>query len=339
MMSFLIILFGIFHICTSRYAAPVAANMKSFSSSIKNGHIIAGQEQVVFSKNDGPGVITEQSFVAGYDERTIVKYYIDGDTTPTIEFQLFIAHGIGFTAAEANKDVPWGTKRIGHNAQNGGLYNTYRIPFQKSINITITNAKTCVFWYIVRGVLNYPVIIGDLLLPANTRLRLYKQENVVLQPYDFITMANITGTGGLLFQTTFVANSADFNYLEACVRMKVDGEANYQFLSSGTEDYFLSAFYFDAGIYQDNDAGLTYKADPGKISAYKFFEEDPLLFTKDFVLVWRNMERTTGSADSCPDKFLFNPSTKEGQLQDDITAPQVAPVTVTTYAWIYEYTL
>eukprot|EP01083_Nonionella_stella_P228807 810590_1 len=158
--------------------------------------------------------------------------------------QLLIGHGIGFTYADANKDVPWATKRIGHNAANGALFNTYRIPFQKSINITILNQKTATFWYIVRGVLNYPVIIGDLLLPADTKLRLYKQENIILQPYDFITIANITGTAGLLFMTTFVANSSDYNYLEACVRMKIDGESNYQFLSSGTEDFFFICILF-----------------------------------------------------------------------------------------------
>eukprot|EP00486_Rosalina_sp_Unknown_P014199 CAMPEP_0201589568 /NCGR_PEP_ID=MMETSP0190_2-20130828/168252_1 /ASSEMBLY_ACC=CAM_ASM_000263 /TAXON_ID=37353 /ORGANISM="Rosalina sp." /LENGTH=121 /DNA_ID=CAMNT_0048044009 /DNA_START=180 /DNA_END=545 /DNA_ORIENTATION=- len=121
--------------------------------------------------------------------------------------------------------------------------------------------------------------------------------------------------------------------------MKVDGEANYQFLSSGTEDYFLSAFYFDAGIYQDNDAGLTYKGNPGMISAYKFFEEDPIMFTKEFQLVWRNMERTTGSSDSCPTKFPSDVNTTTGQSDNGMKEPEVAPATVTTYAWVYEYTL
>ena len=229
----------------SRVAVPVTADMKPFSSAIKNGHIVAGVEQEVFAINKGePGVITEQSFVAGYDENTIVRYYIDGDTEPTIEMNLLIGHGIGFTYADSNgdPDLPWGTKRVGHNAKNGGLYNTYRIPFQKSINITILNQKTATFWYIVRGVFNYPLIVGDLLLPSNTKLRLYKQENVLLQPYDFITVANVSGTAGLLFQTTFVANSTDFNFLEACIRMKVKCDmALFHLCSTG---FIMHIVYF-----------------------------------------------------------------------------------------------
>lgn len=35
--------------------------------------------------------------------------------------------------------------------------------------------------YIVRGVENYPVILGDLQLPASARLKLHKIENIVTQ--------------------------------------------------------------------------------------------------------------------------------------------------------------
>ncbi len=42
---------------------PVAANMRSFSSAIKSGQLVAKTEKVLYEHNTGqPGVITEQWF-------------------------------------------------------------------------------------------------------------------------------------------------------------------------------------------------------------------------------------------------------------------------------------
>ena len=38
---------------------------------------------------------------------------------------------------------------------------------------------------------------------------------------------------------------ASYGYLEACMRALVDGSTDPIFLSSGAEDYFLSAYYFN----------------------------------------------------------------------------------------------
>lgn len=119
-------------------------------------------------------------------------------------------------------------------ADTGGIYNTYRIPFGKGIRITMYRASgDGVFWYIVRGVTNYPLVVGDLQLPANTRLALYKNENVMLAPLQYLPLVNASNTAGMVLQVTIQANSTDFNYLEACVRAYIDGDANPVFLSSG----------------------------------------------------------------------------------------------------------
>ena len=73
-----------------------------------------------------------------------INFYQPGTRYRIIDAELVNNDTIGFTYADANGDVPWGTKWIGHNAKNGGLFNKYRIPFQKSMNITILNpTKTC----------------------------------------------------------------------------------------------------------------------------------------------------------------------------------------------------
>ena len=49
-------------------------------------------------------------------------------------------------------------------------------------------------------------------------------------------------------------------YLEACMRAVIDGADKPLFLSSGGEDYYLSAYYFNQGEFKTPNSGLTYKA-------------------------------------------------------------------------------
>lgn len=63
-----------------------------------------------------------------------------------------------------------------------------------------------------------------------------------------MTLADIPpGTAGAMLNVRFDANGANMHYLEACMRAMIDGAASPLFLSSGAEDYFLSAYYFNEG--------------------------------------------------------------------------------------------
>jgi hypothetical protein len=85
----------------------------------------------------------------------------------------------------------------------------------------------------------YPVVLGDLLLPAAARLRLHRFENLT-QLQQLVTIANIEGgTAGALLGVRFDANGTKFNYLEACMRAMIDGATRPLYLSSGAEDYLF----------------------------------------------------------------------------------------------------
>ena len=313
---------------------PVQPGMKTFSSAIKDGLLEANKEKVLYEHNTGqPGVITEQWFtgVKGMDQDTRIRIYIDNETEASLDFQLFLAHGIGCSETNEVNNIPWGTRRIAHSA-DGGIYNTYRIPFSKSFRVTATRPRLGLFWYIIRGVENYPLILGDLQLPSNTRLKLYKNEMVKLQPKQFVTLANISSSAGAVFMVTLAATSTDYNYLEACMRAYIDGDQQTMWLSSGTEDFFLSAYYFNRDIYHLDNAGLTYKDNKGTMSAYKFFENDPLLFSKSLALVWRCGETIDGK-DGCPSNWP-PPQTDQGKTYE---LPDLAATTVTTYTWVYQW--
>ena len=93
---------------------------------------------------------------------------------------------------------------------------------------------------------------------------------------------------------TLAASSTDYNYLEACMRAYIDGSQQTMWISSGTDDFFLSAHYFNRGIYHTDNSGLTCKENNGMMSAYKLFENDPLLFSKLLAFIWRCGETIDG---------------------------------------------
>ena len=268
------------------------------------------------------------------DENMRIRIYIDGEDDASLDFQVLLAHGIGFGESLEAQYIPWGTKRIAHDA-NGGIYDTYQIPFMKSFKVTATHPKGGLFWYIIRGVENFPLVIGNLQLPASTRLRLYKNINFLLQPYDFLPLVDVTGTAGAVYQITLATNSSNYYYLEACMRAKIDGAANTTWLSSGTEDFFLSAYYFDNGVYHTQNSGLTYKDNKGTMSAYKFFENDPLLFSKSLQLAWRCGEKRDG-VDGCPSDYP-PPGVDSPRAGEPVKGTVLSNTTVTTYAWVYEW--
>ena len=262
------------------------------------------------------------------DENATIRIYIDGETSPSIEFKLLMGHGIGFV--DPKYKTPWNTKRISRDADHG-TYNNYQIPFSKSFQVSAAHPVGGAFWYIIRGVYYYPLIFGELQLPANARLRLYKNINVSLEPLQFLDLANIQDSAGVLYQVTIAANSSSFNYLEACMRAFIDGSNSTTWLSSGTEDFFLSAYYFNEGLFHSDNSGLTYIQGPGTISAYKFFENDPILFTKSLLLRWRCGETVGSETDDCPNDF------KSPSGHRNAPSSGLKTAVVTTYTWVYEW--
>jgi len=270
----------------------------------------------------------------GMDLTSPACAYVDWEETPSLDFQLYYAHGIGW-----GNDSTWQSNEIiGKNAHGGGLYNTYRIPFGTNVRVTATLAWDTpnTFWFILRGLENIPTLVGDLELPASARLKLYKNQNVTLQPLQYTTLAS-TVNSGMLFQVFIEATSADLNFLEACFRAYLDNATVPQFLSSGTEDFFLSAFYFNGGSYESSQSGLTNfntpSGQPVELSMYKFFWRDPVVWSSALELVWRNMEDS-----ACPSAWPPTASAYHDVRQNPIfDIPAVAPMTYTSYVWTYEW--
>jgi hypothetical protein len=191
------------------------------------------------------------------------------------------------------------------------------------------------------------LVVGSWILPNTTRLQVYKQDEVIA-PFNFTTLSNTTNKSGMLFLVTFDISSNTPTFMEGCIRAIIDDEPT--FLSSGTEDFFLSAYYFNEGEYRGFQSGLTFKREDGydnftKIVAYKLFLDDPILFRKSFQLVWRNNEEL-GGVKGCPNKF---PPNLEGEglrvkFSDRMKKTGPFPINpsdayahIQSYVWVYEW--
>ena len=299
-------------------SAVSVAGLETFGAAGKEGTLYPDHE-VVLLQHQGGGCLTQMWFGGdwpGYD-RTRIRFYVDGETKASIDMELFLGHGIGW----GDPSAPWGSARLGKTGHPSGLFNTYRIPFAKSIRVTgqlgAGVAKPQVFWWIIRGVENLPVFLGNLRLPANARLRLEVHDNVELQPLQMFELCR-SARAGALYQVTLAVASKNFNFLEAVLRAYLDGAQEPLLLSSGTEDYFLGTYYFNRGMYHFPIAGLTHKEQEAdgtcRFSAYRFHEDDPIIFQKGLRLAWRNGEEKDGKPYGMPQHSR-----------------------ATSYVWLYEW--
>jgi len=215
-----------------------------------------------------------------------------------------LASGVGFYDTQA----PWSNDWVGKGAHDGAWNWNIRVPFQKSVIVSFLHSSPNVsyggFYMIVRGAVNIPISVGEVSVPPTARLNLFKLNWVKFDPLAWVTVASVPrNTKGVFFMHTLAVSSGNMNFLEGCYHAYVGNEEfPGTVLSTGTEDYFDSAWYFNAGEFHLPNAGYTHMDSnaPGvNWSAYRFHERDPLPFTDGFSLVWRNGDATDSSGIKC----------------------------------------
>lgn len=299
---------------------PVDAR-RSIGTMGKGERILEGETEAVLFEHMGQGCLTHFWFGGNFKgvEDTRIRYYVDGETIPSIDMGLFLGHGIGFNEQHA----PWATKYIGKIGRQNGIFNNYRIPFSKSIRVTAQRAEGAEpnpqIWWIIRGLENGRVSLGGIELPQAAKLNLVCLENYEAEPLEEFNLCKVDGQGAL-YQVTIAAQGESLTYLEACMRAYMGGEQKPLMLSSGLEDYFLGTYYFDTGLFHADIAGLThFSKESRSFSAYRFHDEDPVLFHDGLRLTCRCGETEHGKAGE-----------KEGYLKPTKTR-------YSTYTWLYQW--
>jgi hypothetical protein len=303
------------------------SDLKTFGTIGKETKNLTKDKEVVLLEHKGKGAMTHAWFGADYKAygQTRIRYYIDGETVPSIDMDLLMGHGIGFN----DNSAPWTVTKMGKTGSPSGIYNTFRIPFGKEIKITAQLAPDSPdhpnFWYILRGTENLPVTLGGVKLPDKARLKLHKLEDQEFDPMTEFDMCNVGGKGAL-FLVTIAAKGLrtypdekkrhyDISYLEACIRAYLNGSSEPTLLSSGLEDYFLGTYYFNRGKYYSDIAGLThFDKNTAEFSAFRFHDEDPVFFQTGFRL-------TNRVGEEVDNHIIFEP-------------PRTR---YTTYVWLYQW--
>jgi len=293
---------------------------KSFGTMGKGEVIKAGEEKELFCR-DGEGCLSHFWFGGNFKgaENTRIRYYIDGEVTPSIDMELFMGHGIGY----GDQQAPWLTKFIGKVGKQNGVFNNYRIPFGENIRVTAWISKTVEtdpqIWWIIRGLDGGRVSLGGVELPREARLKLHRLDDLSVNSLEEFNLCQVSREGAL-FQVAMSAESESLTYLEACLRLYENGEEQPLFLSSGLEDYFLGTYYFDSGKFYGDTAGLThFDKEKGAFSAYRIHDDDPVFFKEGMRLTCRCGE------------------TEHGLVEED--APYLDPkkTIYTVYTWVYEW--
>lgn len=291
------------------------AKLKTFGGCGKAMYPFEGGKEAELFAHKGKGCLTHMWFGGNWKDygRQRIRVYVDGEKTASIDMELHLGHGAGFQ----DPNAPWVTRHMGITGSPSGVYNTFKIPFGRSVRVTSQlhggDKKNKRFWFIIRGTENLPVEIAGVRLPARARLRLHRLENYTAEEMKEFDLCDIKSAGAL-YQVTMQAKSTKWQYLESCVRAYIDGAASPMVMSSGLEDYFLGTYYFNRGPYTGDVAGLTHMDKKDfSFSAYRFHDEDPVFFQKRLRLTLRNGEQTEREKWHCP------------------------PTTYTTYVWAYEW--
>lgn len=116
----------------------------------------------------------------------------------------------------------------------------------------------------------------------------------------------MTSCSGVIVGIAIAFTAPNLNTLEGCFHFYETSGTTYpgQLHSTGTEDEFLSSYYFDDGVYQGKASGIFYiSGKPAAISMYRTYQDDPLMFIDGGSFVWRN-----GKYKSCTGTRPCNPS-------------------------------
>jgi len=328
---FLIILAVSTFISLDSFSQIDATDLESFSTMGKQSEILnSGKEELLYTK-EVKGLLHHMWFGGSFEgiENTLIRIYADGEEKASIEMRL----SEGFANAYHSQNHYQSSAIIGKTGRKGGVYNTFQIPFGKSIRITAQNEKMKgveggYFWWILRGTTNMPLNINGVTLPENARMKLYKVEDKLVQAYNEFDLCD-TKNDGLLYMVYIQGEAAEpdkvykvdwhkLSFLEACMRAYVGGAKEPTFLSSGLEDYFLGTYYFTSGRFANDLAGLTYfDKENAKFAAYRIHDRDPYYFKNGLRLTCRAGETWFEKNN---EKLHDTPNSK-----------------YTTYTWVYEW--
>lgn len=202
-----------------------------------------------------------------------------------------------WNSTHAEEQPPWQSPVWARNSGTS-FTNTIPIPFVTSLKITLTftgaAGKSAVLYYQAHGRLLSLIdgfSFGGVELPISARL-VVQRNDLVLPRLAYLPIVNVSAGSAALIAAMAIAFSApNLNTLEGCFHSYVTAATSYpgELHSTGTEDEFLSSYYFDMGPFQGRGAGVYYKrSSPAALSMWRSYYDDPMILNDGGAFVWRN---------------------------------------------------
>lgn len=190
----------------------------------------------------------------------------------------------------------WNAYSLLLGASSGGFYSFLPMPFEKA-RIEIENLG-------VEEVSSLYYIIGyytGVDVSEMGRLHAVWRRERQVKPGESYIILKAKGRGHYVGVYLYMRGlslknppAGGLGFLEGNVRIEADGEVAYQ--ATGTEDYFLSGWYFSGGPYTAPFHGLIHKSDENhEIAAYRFHILDPIPFRESLTITtphgeWNEVE-------------------------------------------------
>jgi hypothetical protein len=264
---------------------------KRGSAKLEYANLPAGGTLTLLDLADGPGYISHLwNAINCADplgrERTEYRIFVDGEATPSVRSTL-----VGFHAADASPNANFATRYVGysHAETLNGYYAYLPIPFSSAIRIDLVNGSSSAP-AMAFAIADYHLGVA----PAWGRLKKLHtfEQTTTVAAYAWQDLLQVSGQpNGILWGVYLRLRGGDGNlqFLEGNLQMYVDGAMSPTYESSGTEDYFNNAWYFQTGVIFGEHSGCT-RHDPSAslVGAYRFHADDPIPFGNALSLRWQN---------------------------------------------------
>lgn len=207
---------------------------------------------------------------------TIIRFYWDGQETPSIEAPLGDFFGFAHGATPAYQSAV-------HSVGQASSMNIWLpMPFTKGFRATITNDSDTImpFFYQI------DMTVGDQHETDVGRLHVsFQRQNPTTMGQDFEILPKRTGKGRYIGAVIGVIPDDKAWWGEGEIKMYLDGDQEFAtVVGTGAEDYVGLSWGLQQTPYQYHGANLVSKSnssDTGPISMYRWHIKDPIVWQKD----------------------------------------------------------
>jgi hypothetical protein len=229
---------------------------------VENVSVATGTERTLLDAT-GPGTVKSLWMALGggngpaLDAR--LRVYYDSAAVPSIDIDMgtLLATHFGAGSVAGSHTLAHVHAEINSNNFNTGFLLTFPMPFGTRIMVAYFNASATQT-AVIYSMAAYALTATD---QANgVRLRQqgarYLDQRATRTASQTTTLASITGGPGWIVYHSQVCGvgATNLSWMERNVQIAVDGEATPAIVSTGTEDWFDSAWYFNG--WKDFDAGV-----------------------------------------------------------------------------------